>query len=280
MSRMSCINSTDLPRAGNRIAMTLLEVLVALGILAAGLASVAALMPAAGARVAEANFIDRAGALAANVHEDIRSRITLTATTLFPTTATLAVVSGTMFQDSVFSTTPFRTIPSLIVADQVFNDDLQLELSGTAVTEKTGGLCHGLTIVPTISSTTPVTAGLPARLSVITFKRPSVETSQLTLTRRALGVFQLNGPATDAEANRKRFLGNCSWVMVSSTSAPERPAWLRVTSSWVTSGTAAGSFVSFADADTVQKFVSASNTLTVQGFTRLLRVDERVVILK
>lgn len=274
----------DISRDGNarhRDAMTLLEVLVALGILVAGLASVAALMPAAGARVAEANFIDRAGALAANVHEDIRSRFTLTATTLFPA-GTLAVVSGTMFQGAPFSAPPFRTDPSLVPSDHVFNDDLQLEASGTSVAEKLGGLSHGLTIVPTISSTATVSAGIPARVAVVTFKRPSVDTTQLTLTLRSGGVFQVDGAALDAEANRKKFLGACSWVLVSATSPPQRPAWLRVASSWplVISGTVKESFVSFADADAIQPFIAGDGKVTVHCFTRLLRVDERVVILK
>ncbi|MBM4058212.1 MAG: hypothetical protein FJ275_08255, partial [Planctomycetes bacterium] len=54
--------SSDHARAG----MTLLEVLVACGILVMGLASVAAMLPAAGARLAEATAIDRAGTLSAN----------------------------------------------------------------------------------------------------------------------------------------------------------------------------------------------------------------------
>lgn len=59
---------------GCRSGFSLLEVLVAMGILVTGLASVAALLPAAGSRLAEATAIDRAGTLSANAQADLVNR--------------------------------------------------------------------------------------------------------------------------------------------------------------------------------------------------------------
>lgn len=59
---------------GRPAGLTLLEVLVSCGILAIGLASVAALLPAAGSRFAQATQADRAGALAASVRAELVSR--------------------------------------------------------------------------------------------------------------------------------------------------------------------------------------------------------------
>ncbi len=58
----------------NREGITLLEVLVACGILVVGLASVASVMPAAGSRLAQATFEDRAAAAAANAYAELVNR--------------------------------------------------------------------------------------------------------------------------------------------------------------------------------------------------------------
>jgi Tfp pilus assembly protein PilV len=57
-----------------RAGVTLLEVLVACGILVVGLASVASILPAAGTRLAQATLEDRAGTAAANAYADIVNR--------------------------------------------------------------------------------------------------------------------------------------------------------------------------------------------------------------
>jgi Tfp pilus assembly protein PilV len=61
---------THHPRAG----LSLLEVLVACGVLAIGLASVAAILPAASSRFGQAQLADRAGFLAANARADLLNR--------------------------------------------------------------------------------------------------------------------------------------------------------------------------------------------------------------
>ena len=57
----------------NRSGMTLLEVLVACGILVFALSGIAAILPAAGSRLAESVAEDRAALLAANVYADLRA---------------------------------------------------------------------------------------------------------------------------------------------------------------------------------------------------------------
>jgi type II secretory pathway pseudopilin PulG len=57
-----------------RPGFSLLEVLVACGVLVVGLASIAAIMPAAGARLGEAAAHDRAGAVIANAFAEIHAR--------------------------------------------------------------------------------------------------------------------------------------------------------------------------------------------------------------
>lgn len=267
--------------------MTLLEVLVALGILVAGLASVAALMPAAGARLADATAIDRAGTLAANAHADLRNRGLLTAS-LFPanrvitaSTSHICVIgdafpdtpflSGTSFISGTFSKYSIPgTLPTFTMTLQ---DDLQL--SGTTLLTNTTSVSYAATVLPTATGT--LSAGSPVRVGVVVFKRPNVEWKEIRLQRIGTGLFQLitSATATQNELDRKRFLPACSWVFATSTTAPAQSRWLQVGSSWTLSGSS--SCVSFSDTEST---VLSSGTITVQAFTNVLRVDERPAILK
>lgn len=62
------------PRLPQRLGITLLEVLVACGLLVLGLAGIAALLPAAAARLNEASIEDRASSLLANARAEIVNR--------------------------------------------------------------------------------------------------------------------------------------------------------------------------------------------------------------
>jgi hypothetical protein len=272
-----------------RAGMTLLEVLVALGILVAGLASVAALMPAAGARLADATAIDRAGTLAANAHADLRNRGLLTAS-LFPanrvitaSTSHICVIgdafpdtpflSGTSFISGTFSKYAIPgTLPTFTMTLQ---DDLQL--SGTTLLTNTTSVSYAATVLPTATGT--LSAGSPVRVGVVVFKRPNVEWMPLILPRLGTGIYRVSvtGSSTvtpQDESARKRFLPACSWVFATSTTAPAQSRWLQVGSSWTVSGTPC---VSFSD---TESSVLSSETITVQAFTNVLRVDERPAILK
>lgn len=280
--------------------MSLLEVLVALGILVAGLASVAALLPAASARLADATAIDRAGTLAANAHADLRNRGILTAATIFPTSPVITASSsqirvlGNAFPDAPFATgtsfvsgTFFKSSPaSLPAAAMTLQDDLQLSgsvnLSGTANPLVTNpvSVTYAVTVVPTATGT--VSVGSPVRVGVVVFKRPNVDWIPVQLTKRGAGVFQVitssTATAAQNELTRKRFFPSCSWSFATSGTAPAQSRWLRVGSSWTLSGT---SFVSFSDADAdVIASVPTNSSLTVQAFSNVLRVDERPAILR
>lgn len=274
--------------------MSLLEVLVALGILVAGLASVAALMPAASIRLADATAIDRAGTLAANAHADLRNRGILTATTIFPTSPVITAsssqirvlgpafpdvpfVSGTSFVSGTF----FKSSPANLPASlMTLQDDIQLVGTTNQLVANPVGVTYAVTVVPTATGT--VSAGTPVRVGVVVFRRPNVNWRQLQLKKLGAGVFEVTAgsSATPAqnESARKRFLPSCSWCFATSGTAPAQSRWLRVGGSWTVSGT---SYVSFSDAEAdVVASGSTGSTLPVQAFSNVLRVDERPAILK
>ena len=276
----------------NRAGMSLLEVLVALGVLAAGLASVAALLPAAGARLADATAIDQAGALAANTHADLRIRNVLTASMFTGSTPPQAVVSGSTifaFASGTAISVDTRLYPTISLTKV----DVRLGVSGTTTEVTDNGVCCGVMVVPVASTTTPITAGMPARVTVATFKQSTVESKQITLTAATgaasvlsgsnIAIFTTGSDAV-ADAVRKQFLGSCAWVLASSTSgtSTSRPAWLQIGGSWTTTdstGLPVGSYVSFSDPTAVGPLLSGS-TLSVYGFTHILRVDERPATLR
>lgn len=262
-----------------RVGMTLLEVLVALGILVAGLASVAALMPAASARLADATAIDRAGTLAANAHADLRNRNRLTAA-LFPDNATKITVLGKLAAldqtADPFAAAPFRKDSTLPQAAYTLQDDLQFGSANTIVSNGSG-VCYGATVIPVVSGTTP-SAGSRVRVAAVVFKKPPVESQQFTLTRPAGGtggVFQIPGTGAAADSVRKRFFPACSWTLAFDATTPENSRWLHIGSSWTVSGT---SYVSFSNPDAGGG--PLPSPLTVYGVTRVMRVDERPAILK
>lgn len=265
-----------------RAGFTLLEVLVSLGILVAGLASVAALLPASGSVLAEAGFADRSGVLAANGHADLRNR-RLTTAAPFAGGAKM-VVLGDVFPNSPFATAPFARHPGSGQVNYLLGDDLDLGPTNAPIV-RDGGVCFGATIVPS-GSTAPV-VGSSARVSVAVFRKPGPEMKTLTLTGTTPGVFRVTGPATtvlEQDADRKRFLPGCSWVLALSNTASLAPRWLQVGSSWSTQApggaTPTNAFVSFSDATAATDLVASGSTMTVYAFDGLLRVDERSAVLE
>ncbi len=71
----------------NRRGISLLEVLVACGLLVIALASIAALLPAAGTRLSQASLADRSGMLAANAYAEVMNRGLLSSALYSGTTA-------------------------------------------------------------------------------------------------------------------------------------------------------------------------------------------------
>jgi len=246
------------PRAG----LSLLEVLVACGILAVGLASVSALLPAASARLGQATEQDRAGLLAANARAECVNR-GLVAADIF-SSSTTACVFGALspmlapgVTGSASNTLLLRTSTSTgfqLADDPAFRWGGMLARTGTA-------------------AVSAAAVGLPYTLSIAVFRGAPTISGTIRLTNTSTSPrFQLaSGDAIIDEANRRRFLPACSHVLT----LTNPPRWVRVTSSWtmprpLTSGT---SFV------VLDPNPQISGTLNVIGFEGLLRVDQYPVTL-
>lgn len=100
-------------RGGRRAAFTLLEVLVACGILVVALASIAAILPAAASRLGDATASDRAATMTSLVFSDLRSR-GFANRNLFPNpTSAAGVVFGDGLSTSVMTTVTNSGYPGL-----------------------------------------------------------------------------------------------------------------------------------------------------------------------
>ena len=213
MSRSATV--THHPRAG----LTLLEVLVACGVLAIGLASVAAMLPAAGSRFGQAQLADRAGFLGANARADLLNRGVVAADVFassaqacaFGQVATaLTTISATTTGTTGRTWPTFAGTASSVLAQRIdtagrgflLEDDLKyLPPSGAEtprnsfmISSTTGprtfdqSMCWGATLWPTGGA---ATQGVPAVLSVAVFRRPG-DACEFRLT----GISSGSGPAT------------------------------------------------------------------------------------
>jgi hypothetical protein len=235
--------------------MTLLEVLVACGILVVGLASVAAILPAASSLLAEAANIDRAAALAANAAADVKARGVLRASLFAGGIKTL--VSGDLFASSKFNTAPFKKQAGL----------------GTPADEAIyARLDYAFAVTP-FPSPGPVQSGTPAQLTVAVFRKSDAEASgqQFQLAAVGGGVYKLTGPS--AQADRKRFFPGCSWVLAK---AGDSIHWLHVAGSWQTG---ADAFIAFTDAAAATAAASGG-TLNVDRFNPVLCINETIITLE
>ena len=256
-----------------RSGITLLEVLVACGILVVGLASLASVLPAASSRLAQATIEDRGGIAAANAYAEVVNR-TLTSGTLFQANGTGKACGFGRMMDVAAALTDggFKVSNHLDVANPtelakrvdptrgwVLEDDLVYgAMTGTAETppnrffntsagprEYREGICWGATLSP-LSGT--ATAGGQAVLGVAIFRKTGSAELLKLVGSAGSSLFEhsstKNGKsrtALDDEDTRKRMLQGCSYVLAlpaSSASAPNwlRPRWLRITSSWTTPG--------------------------------------------
>jgi len=262
---------------------TLLEILVALGIIIGALAGIGALLPAAGARLGEATEIDRAGTMAANARADLFTRGLLRAD-MWPTVS--GSVRAVVFGDGLSSgTIPHVTVAAAtasVVAARIdlatgfrLPDNLQAAASG---------ICYGCMLS---STTTPTGPGDRVRMTTVVFRKPAPTVKRLTLTQTGSNspVFT-SGSGPLAAADRKQLLAGCSWALaVSPGSQVQEPRWVPIAASWTTfapgqtTGSPTGtSYVTLAGKD-YAPFVSGGQ-LIVFGFDGLLRADERFVTLE
>lgn len=289
----------------SRAGVTLLEVLVACGILVVGLASVASILPAAGARLGQATLEDRAGTLAVNAHADIVNR-GLVSVDVFGS-GTMQTAAFGQWPPDLRSASPAMLVSSTAVAPAVMQarldpirgpaleDDLVYTQTGLADTpansffkgavglgprEYRPGVCWAALLAP---ASFPAAAGGAATLSVAIFRKPPESVTRLVLNGAANSdMFQFSSgvPAND-EAIRRQFLPGCGYVLALPANAGTSPQWIRITSSWTASGMGPAAVV----LDLVPLGGSAAGlvsnqSMTVLAFENLVRVDQYFVTLE
>ena len=283
-----------------RAGVTLLEVLVACGILVVGLASVASILPAAGTRLAQATLEDRVGTAAANAYADIVNR-GLVAADIFGSGTTKSAAFGqtlpalaTAASSSNFIVSSYAAAPTLALArlddsrTTFLEDDLVYQpagladtpvssfFSGTSPREFKSGVCWGAMLAP---DSFPAAPGVVATLSVAVFRKPG-DIASLVLT--GTGVYQCS-PADSATAEifRKQYLPGCGYVLALPTTASATPKWIKITSSWIASGTGPVNVVLdlFPLGSGTANLIS-SGSMQVVAFENLQRVDQYPVALE
>lgn len=266
----------------------MLEVLVAMGILVAGLAGVAALLPSAGSRLAEANAIDRAGTLSANAYADLLNRRLISSDLFGGVPASRAVVFGEVLRTATNASITLTNTNALATkinsglgisfqsADDLVYDTGTTGLPANkfatpSIREYKPGVCYGAMLAPEPFGQ-PVASGSSARLTIAVFKTPTATSQTLTLTS-TLGVYSLM-PADDT--TRRRFAAGCSSLLILPANNLG-PRFFRIGSSWsVITQSSTSSYVAFDDAPGVAAY---GNTITAVGFQGLLRADEQMVTL-
>lgn len=256
---------------------TLLEVLVSMGIVIAALGGIAALLPAAGARLGEATEIDRAGTMAANARADITSRGLLTSRLW--AAGKLAIVFGEGVASGGSPTMNHASIGAANATELAARISApNFLLADAQIGGGPPGVCYGCMLSSTAA---PSGAGASVRLTTVVFRKPSPEVKGFTLTPQS-GVM-VSGNGAQAADDRRRFLAGCSWVLA--VGAAGEPRWVQIATSWtayppgVTSGAATGeSRLVLSGTDWMG--LLSGNSLQVFGFDGLLRVDERFVNLE
>lgn len=239
-----------------------------MGILVAALSGVAALLPAAGSRMAEASAVDRASALAANAYADMCNRRLISAALFTNVPAGNAIVFGESLTNAVItgaSTAPVDSAHDAAVRARIdpdsptafhLEDDLVFQQTlGTLPTNSfesatlrqfKRGACYGAMLSPTAFGNPPV-AGSVCRLSVVVLRKSSANPAPITLSRIATNstVFKIPLPNSDVltnpialrlanEATQRRYLRPCSWLLVLPAAPNPSPRWFQIASAWTT----------------------------------------------
>lgn len=219
------------PVAPRRAGITLLEVLVACGILVVGLASLASVLPAAGSRLAQASVEDRAGVAAANAYAECVARGLVTSDLFVSSTRAcgfgrgfeeiLPAIPGSRRRSQdpaalIESTTAAIFRPKQLLLDRidevrgfVLEDDLSFQPStgdtplNAFITippnQEPGhrlsrpGVCWGAMLAP-VSGT--AVAGAEATLSIAVFRKQCEETASLSLTQQSGALYVVSSGTT------------------------------------------------------------------------------------
>lgn len=274
MSPVAAIVVTDRrPPALACRGFTLLEVLVSMGIIIGALAGIAALLPAAGSRLGEATEIDQAGTLAANAVADLTNRGLFRASLW--TGATPAVVFGQGLTDGAVSFISGAGVANQAELAARIDPDAGFFLADSTASGGAARICYGCMLSGTASGAPA--AGTSTRVTTVVFRNPTPQLQTFSLSQSGSNSTVFSSATTDAD--RKRFLAGCAWVVALPATVGVPPLWVPIASSWTTGST----FVSFADSAVLSgsNYVSGSpGTLQVIGFDGLLRVDERFVTLE
>lgn len=288
-----------------RRGITLLEVLIACGLLVVGLSTVASILPAAGSRLAQATIEDRAGVLASNALAEFTIR-ELAAVDAFPppgpqagrTLAIGAVLDQlpTLGELAAGQTAAAYFSPvsdegrrrsgsprTFLLEDEVAYEPASLAAAPTnEFTTDAAGLgprrtrqrmCWGATLTPKVF---PPQAGGMAVLTIAVFKRAG-EGLPLVLTRTN-SVYEVES------MHSSPLVRPCTWLLALGSDPATAPRWFQVMSSWTISS-AAGSTVRliFKNQEEFEEVTGAQSsgaTATVLAFEGLVRVDESLVTLQ
>jgi len=295
-----------------RRGITLLEVLIACGLLLVGLSTMASLLPASGARLAQASVADRAGILAANALADSLNRGFLAAdffpkssgTTSGYTLAFGAVVdqlpsfdvptsgSNTLFKAP--SAEGLRRCGSGSPRTFLLEDELRYEPPSAAATpgnafttDETGapgprrvrqGVCWGATLTPEIFPPAP---GGTAVLTIAIFRRGGETVGSEEKAPMSMDVTRTSGFYEADILGSGGLLKPCSWVLAIPGTPGTAPRWFQVMASW-TFGPSQATRLIF---QKQQEFAavtgsgSSGKKARIIAFDDVVRVDEHVVTL-
>lgn len=285
----------------NRAGLSLLEVLVACGILVLGLTGIAAILPAAASRLGQATHADRGGILAANAYAEVMTR-GLASSDLFSSGtracvfgsgssapaasssagAVLAVANSGTLAARIDTSRGFLLQDDLVFIPSTTSDrPLNAFESATSPQRRfNNGICWGAMLS---TGTVQAAPGTPATLSIAVFRRAPAAMPGLTLTGSVgATTFQFTTGTANGlrdEGTRKQFLAPCGHVLA----VTRPPQWLRVQSSWTTPGPIVSGTEnpagrrSFVVLD--RNPMTSGTTLPVVGFDQLLRVDHYPVTL-
>ena len=263
---------------------TVLEVLISSGIMVVGLACVAALLPAAAQRMAQAVSEDRAGTVAANAYADIMARRSLgllSATppgvNSWPTALFLSMGTGSADLEKVALDANGETLSLVVNTNTLFSDEAWAiqdaldfdESAGSPVNTfnangnrktRANPMCWLATLVPDAGANNPVVAGDVAELSIAVFKKQPSAT-EIVAGSLAGGVLTIGGNAVDDDTRRQLAKGCGSILALGAT-----PEWIRVNASWT-------------DATGTHLICDQSYSGNVVLFANLVRVEKHRVVL-